>query len=102
MEFVLSREKSKGMKMGYINAKSSDKGQVTVPAEIRKHIQLPPGGIMRFKIEEDGTVTVDAKKQGARGLKGIFAKPIAPIDDDAEISATVWERNRPDRTGPRP
>jgi AbrB family looped-hinge helix DNA binding protein len=90
------------MDMGYINAKSSEKGQVTVPAEIRKHIQLPPGGIVRFKIGEDGAVTIDAKKQGARGLKGIFARPAVPIDDDAEIAATVWERNRPDRTGSRP
>jgi AbrB family looped-hinge helix DNA binding protein len=88
--------------MGYILAKASEKGQVTVPAEVRRHIGLPPGGVVRFRIEADNSVRVDAKKRGARGLKGIFAKPDHRIDDDAEIEATVWERHRPDRTGPRP
>jgi antitoxin PrlF len=88
--------------MGYVNAKSTEKGQVTIPAEIRKHIGLPPGGILRFWIDENGTARFDAKKRGAQGLRGIFPRPGKPVDIDAEIAATVWERNRPDRKGPRP
>jgi AbrB family looped-hinge helix DNA binding protein len=88
--------------MGYMDARSSVKGQVTIPAEVRKCIGLTPGGILRFRIEDDGSVKITAKKRGAYGLKGIFAKPDHPINDDEEIMATVWERNRPDRTGPRP
>ena len=81
--------------MGYYEAKTSAKGQVTVPVEVRKLIGLPPGGKLGFRTLEDGTVVIRAKKRGAHGLKGIFAKPDAPINDDAEIQAEVWERNRP-------
>ena len=88
--------------MGYINAKSSLKGQVTIPAEIRKTIGLAPGGVLRFRVEDDGSVKIAAKKRGAHGLQGIFATPDHPVNDDDEIMQTVWERNRPDRTGSRP
>jgi AbrB family looped-hinge helix DNA binding protein len=88
--------------MGYLNAKSSLKGQVTIPSEVRKTIGLAPGGILRFRIEDDGSVRIAAKKHGAHGLKGIFPRPAKPLNDDEEIMETVWERNRPDRAGPRP
>jgi AbrB family looped-hinge helix DNA binding protein len=88
--------------MGFQDSRVSQKGQVTIPAEVRRKIGLAPGGILRFKFEDDGSVTITAKKRGAHGLKGIFGKPAQPLHDDEEISATVWERNRPDRKGPRP
>jgi AbrB family looped-hinge helix DNA binding protein len=92
----------KGLAMGFINARSSIKGQVTIPAEIRRRIGLAPGGVLRFRLEDDGSVKITAKKHGAHGLKGIFSKPEHPVNDDEEIMETVWERNRPDRLGPRP
>jgi AbrB family looped-hinge helix DNA binding protein len=88
--------------VGFINARSSLKGQVTIPAEIRRQIGLAPGGILRFRLEDDGSVKITAKKHGAHGLKGIFPKPEHPINDDEEIMEAVWDRNRPDRSGPRP
>lgn len=87
--------------MGIYSANTSMKGQVTVPAEVRKLIGLEPGGKLQFRTKEDGTVTIVAKKRGARGLKGIFAQPSAPIDVDAEIMKEVWERNRPGAGGSR-
>jgi AbrB family looped-hinge helix DNA binding protein len=87
--------------MGHYDAKTSMKGQVTVPKEVRQLLGLEPGGKIRFRTTSEGKVEIVAKKRGARGLKGIFAKPDAPIDIDAEIEAEVWERNKPGNTGSR-
>jgi bifunctional DNA-binding transcriptional regulator/antitoxin component of YhaV-PrlF toxin-antitoxin module len=84
--------------MGYVEIKTSSKSQITVPLEVRKHIGLLPGGVLRIKTLDDGTAMIVAKKQGAAGLKGIFGKPDEPINIDKEIEATLVEkhfRNRP-------
>jgi AbrB family looped-hinge helix DNA binding protein len=81
--------------MGIFDAKTSTKGQVTVPAEVRKLLGLEPGGKLQFRTTEEGKVEIVAKKRGIAHLKGIFARPSEPIDIDAEIAAEVWERNYP-------
>ena len=88
--------------MGYFQGRLSSKGQFTLPAEVRKEIGLPPGGRFRIETKGDGKAVIIPKKRGAYGLKGIFSKPPHPIDDDAEIEATVLEKTRPGRAGPRP
>jgi AbrB family looped-hinge helix DNA binding protein len=87
--------------MGHYDAKTSAKGQVTVPIEIRRLLGLEPGGKVRFRTTPEGKVEIVAKKRGARGLKGIFAKPNEPIDIDAAIEAEIWERNKPGSVGSR-
>lgn len=87
--------------MGIFEAKASTKGQVTVPAEVRKLLGLEPGGRLQFRTSGEGEVVMVAKKRGAMGLKGIFAKPNHPIDVDAEIAAEVEKRNRPGQRGSR-
>lgn len=81
--------------MGVFTVNASMKGQVTVPSEVRKIIGLEPGGKLQFRVADDGTVTVIAKRRGIAHLRGIFETPENPIDIDAEIEAEVWERNRP-------
>jgi antitoxin PrlF len=81
--------------MGFIESKTSIKGQVTVPLEIRQTIGLLPGGILRFRTLEDGTVVVAAKKKGAVGLQGIFATPPKPIDVGRAIKTTLMEKHFP-------
>lgn len=81
--------------MGIFDATTSQKGQVTVPAEVRRILGLKPGGKLQFRTSEEGKVEIVAKKRGIAHLKGIFARPSAPIDIDAEIEAEVWERNLP-------
>ena len=81
--------------MGVFDAKTSQKGQVTVPVEVRKALGLPPGGRLQFRVQDDGRVVLVAKKQGISHLKGIFATPDTPIDIEAEIMAEVVERNIP-------
>ncbi|MGQ0485212.1 MAG: AbrB/MazE/SpoVT family DNA-binding domain-containing protein [Hyphomicrobiales bacterium] len=81
--------------MGLFEAKASTKGQVTVPVEIRKALGLVAGGLLQFRMLADGRVELRAKKRGLSHIKGLFERPSQPIDDDAEIMAEVWERNRP-------
>ena len=81
--------------MGIFDAKTSQKGQVTVPAVVRKILGLEPGGKLQFRITGEGKVEVVAKKRGIDHLKGIFAQSAEPIDIDAEIDAEVWQRNLP-------
>lgn len=88
--------------MGVYDAKTSQKGQVTVPAEVRKVLGLPPGGRLRFKVDDSGKVELVAKKRGLTHIKGLFAQPSEPIDVDAEIMAEVWERNYPALGAKRP
>jgi AbrB family looped-hinge helix DNA binding protein len=81
--------------MTIYNVKISQKGQVTIPTEVRKLIGLEPGGRVQFITTETGKVEVVAKKRGIGHLTGIFDRPSGPIDIDTEIQEEVWERNRP-------
>lgn len=81
--------------MGVFDAKSSLKGQITVPSEVRDLIGLEPGGKVQFRTHADGRVEIIAKKRSIKGLKGLFAKPQKPVDVDKAISAEVRRRNQP-------
>ncbi len=88
--------------MGIYDAKISSKGQLTVPVEVRRKLGIEGAQKLLFRDMPDGGVEIVARKQGLNGLKGLFRKPPSRINDDEEIMATVWERNRPDRKGARP
>jgi AbrB family looped-hinge helix DNA binding protein len=83
--------------MGIFDARISEKGQVTIPVEVRRRLGIESAGKVMFKVASDGVVVVSAKKKGLAHLKGIFAKPMAPIDIDAEIMASVAEDDHPSR-----
>lgn len=78
-----------------VDAKSSSKGQVTIPAEIRELIGLRPGGSVQFFVSEKGEVTIAAKRPNIAHLIGIFGPQPSPVDVDEAIMETAWERNRP-------
>jgi AbrB family looped-hinge helix DNA binding protein len=88
--------------MGMYESKISEKGQLTVPVEVRRKLGIAGAQKLVFRDMPDGGVEIVAKKNGLKGLKGLFEKPATRINEDEEIMATVWERNRPDRKGPRP
>jgi AbrB family looped-hinge helix DNA binding protein len=88
--------------MGIYDVRISDKGQLTVPVEVRRKLGIAGAQKLMLRDLPGGGVEIVPKKQGLKGLKGLFGKPAKPINDDEEIMATVWERNRPDRKGPRP
>jgi antitoxin PrlF len=80
--------------MGLFDAKTSLKGQVTVPAEVRRLIGLESGGKIQFQTETDGRVYVTAKKRSIKALRGLVPRPAATVDVKAAISAEVSRRNR--------
>ena len=80
--------------MGLFDAKTSAKGQVTVPVEVRRLIGLEAGGKVRFQTDSEGRVYLTAKKRSIKALKGLVARPPSPVDVDAAISSAVMRRNR--------
>lgn len=80
--------------MGLFDAKTSLKGQVTVPAEVRRIIGLEAGGKVQFQTEADGRVYVTAKKRSIKALRGLVPQNSSTVDVEAAISAEVARRNR--------
>lgn len=75
--------------MGRFDAKTSLKGQTTIPVEVRRALGLQPGGRVQFITDENGGVRVIAKTTTLRHLKGIFGPLDQPLDIDAAIEETV-------------
>lgn len=84
--------------MGRIDAKTSLKGQVTIPIEARRAFGLPPGGAVQFVVGGNGNVSIVAKKSGLAHLKGLFGPARETLDIDEAIMETVRLRNATDRT----
>jgi antitoxin PrlF len=53
----------------------TDKGQVTIPKEVRGRLKLRPRGKVEFAIEESGRVVMSAKQYSILDLVGILPKP---------------------------
>lgn len=88
--------------MAVYDAKTSRKGQATIPAAVRKIIGLEPGGRVQFVTTPEGDVRLVARKSSLRHLKGLFGPLPAPMDIDEAIAETVARRTDPDRTDPDP
>jgi AbrB family looped-hinge helix DNA binding protein len=88
--------------MAVFDAKTSQKGQATIPLEIRKLIGLKPGGTVQFVTTADGDVRLVARKSSLRHLKGLFGPLPEAMDIDAAIAETVRRRTDPNRTDADP
>ena len=59
----------------------SSKGQVTIPAEVRKHLGIKEGDKLSFVIEDEGSVRVEAPRYpdiaSLRGAAGSLDKPLS-------------------------
>lgn len=53
----------------------TDKGQVTVPKEIRDRLGLEAGTKLDFHVEDDGTLRVRKLQRGSTGLYGLLHDP---------------------------
>ena len=76
----------------------TDKGQVTVPKEIRDQTGIAPGSRLDFEVQDDGTLRVRVLTRGANNLfglvhrAGIKARSIEEMDQG--IATAVGARNR--------
>lgn len=67
------------------------KGQTTIPKEVREHLGLRPGDRMRFSIDPDGRVVLEAATLSVRDLRGILPRPKRPVSLD-EMEQAVRRR----------
>lgn len=83
-------------------ASMTDKGQVTVPKDIRDRLGIAAGSKLDFEVQDDGTIRVRVLVRGADNLFGLVRRPgMAPRSIDAMdegIAAAVKARNRRSRT----
>lgn len=71
----------------------TSKGQITIPAEVRKAMGLAPGERVVFSLLYDGTTVMRAKTRSLRDLKGLLKatgtkgrKPVRKVSiDDMNI-----------------
>jgi len=66
--------------------KVSDRGMVTIPAEIRRRLDIGPGDKLRWAVDEDGDLTVELVHQ----REGVF-DDFEPVDA-GETDAVELER----------
>lgn len=64
----------------------TDKGQVTVPKEIRDKLGIVPGARLDFRIEPDGSIRIRPLTRGAVGLVGL-------LHDAKRSPSTVGQMN---------
>lgn len=59
----------------------TSKGQVTIPALVRKHLGLGPKDKISFLLEDNGTVRIRAPRypdiDSLRGMAGTLPKPLS-------------------------
>ena len=76
----------------------TDKGQVTVPKEIRDQTGIAPGSRLDFEVQNDGTLRVRVLTRGASNLFGLVhssgIRPRSIEEMDQGIATAVDARNR--------
>lgn len=76
----------------------TDKGQVTVPKEIRDRMGIVPGSRLDFEVMDDGSLRVRVLARGAEKLFGLLhrpgGEPLGIEAMDAGIASAVAARNR--------
>ena len=79
----------------------TDKGQVTVPKNIRDQLHIATGSKLDFEVEEDGSLRVRVLARGADNLFGLVhrpgSKPLSIEAMDEGIVAATKARNQRSR-----
>lgn len=76
-----------------LTARLSSKGQVVIPADVRKRLGLAQGSVLRFVLDDDG-VRLLASAGDVRRLKGRLPLPAAPVSVDDMNAAIAARRAR--------
>ena len=87
-------------KVQEVSATVSSKGQVVIPADVRKRLGLVQGSVLRFAMDADG-VRLLPSMHDVRRLKGRLAKPAAPASID-DMNLAIAQRRALIAAGPRP
>lgn len=66
--------------MGHMaEATVTTKGQITVPAEVRRELGLRPGSRVEFVRAVNGTYEIVPKNRPLASLRGCLARPDVPV-----------------------
>jgi AbrB family looped-hinge helix DNA binding protein len=74
-----------------VTATLTSKGQITIPKEIRKTLNLHSGDKVNFFMEESGKVCILPAIQDITSLKGIITRQGKPVTVD-EMRKTIRKR----------
>ena len=84
-------------------ARITSKGQITLPKEIREHLQIGAGDRLEFLLEEDGEVRLRPLTGSVEALFGMLHRPGSPPrsaeEIDEAIARTVMEDDERIRRG---
>lgn len=69
----------------------TSKGQVTIPADVRRSLNVDAGDRIEFVQIEPGRFEVIAATRSVRELKGMFGKPSRRVSIE-EMNAAIAER----------
>ena len=72
-------------------ASVTSKGQITIPADIRRYLSLNTGDQVEFLIESDGRVCFMPQTKDVQVLKGLLRKPHKKVTIEA-MNATITLR----------
>lgn len=75
-----------------VSATVSSKGQVVIPADVRKRLGLVQGSVLRFQMDDEGVRLLPAAGD-VRRLKGRVEPPAQPVSLQ-DMVATVNLRRR--------
>ena len=78
----------------------TSKGQITLPTDLRKRLQLVAGDRIEFYDQADGTFALRPITGTVKDLKGIVPKPAKPVsieDMDRAIIAAQAKRDKASR-----
>ncbi len=69
----------------------TSKGQMTIPMDIRLHLDLHIGDKIDFVIEKDGKVVIEPLTSDIKELKGFFGKPKKIVSVE-QMNAAIIKR----------
>ena len=72
-----------------MEATMTSKGQITIPAEIRRRLRLTPGTKLEFFINSEDHLEATTKRGSIKDLKGFFGKPtrVLTLEEMDEVIA---------------
>jgi antitoxin PrlF len=65
------------------SAKLTSKGQITIPKEVRKALGLQTGDRLAFRLQQDGTVRVEAETVDLLSLRGSVRTKVKGLSIEA-------------------
>ena len=77
-----------------VSATVSTKGQIVIPGDVRKHLGLVGGSVVRFVFDEDAGVRLLPAPGDVRRLKGHLPAPASRVSVDDMSRATAERRRR--------